>query len=201
MSLTRFQDTEHLASDIETFAKRLDELRLAYDQYFNGVIREQPADLRAKVFAFVQKLSGQSLQNARLRFKLQQTIAKYNSYAILWDRTLREIEEGRHRRDLFRLKIKKNPHPSADSSTSTEQSKSTSNGASPAKNDPWSDLFSKFVASKKSCREPIEGLTLEAFKKTLTARIQTLGPQVKGKKVKFQVTTEDGKTRIKTLIS
>lgn len=206
-SLTRFQDSEKLARDIDTFARKLDELRLAYDQYFNGVSREEPTKQREEVFSYVRALSGVGLQNARLRFKLQQTIAKYNTYVTLWDRILREIEEGRYKRDLFRLRLHygnedpKNPAGSAASTKSAEpKGKSPAEQADPSPrptNDPFESLYSQFVLAKKACKEPTDGLSFETFKKGLVTQVQKIQSQLKGKKVKFQISTEGGKATIK----
>lgn len=192
MALTRFSDTESLAKDVDDLAKRLEELRLAYEQYFLGLEREEPFRKRENVVALVRKYSGAPIQNARLKFKLQQSIAKYNTYCTYWDRTLREIEEGRHKRDVFRANLRK----TSPTSQSTRKNIQATGAA-----DSINDLFQKYVEAKKSCNESTKGLSLENFRKALNQQMAALQKKTKGTKIQFKVITKDGKATIKAIAS
>ena len=191
-SLTRFQDNDRIAKEIDDFARKLEELRTAYDQYFNGLTREQPIKAREAIFELVRKFSGVGLQNGRLRFKVQQTIAKYNTYATLWDRILREIEEGRYKNDLFRMRL--------HSQTSSGETKPVEKKP-PVPKDPLEPLFEQYIAVRRRCNETTEGLTFETFKKGFQSQMDQLKPKIAGKKVRVSVVAENGKAKIKTTIS
>lgn len=191
-SLTRFQDTDRIAKEIDAFARQLEEVRGAYDQYFNGLTREQPTKARAQVFEYVKKYSGMGLQNSRLRFKLQQTIAKYNSYVTLWDRILREIEEGRYKNDLFRLRL--------HAAKSEETKKKETKAEKPAPPDPLAPLFAQYLAAREKCGESNDGLSFDVFKKSFQAQMDKMKPQLAGKKVRVTVAVEGGKAKIKTTV-
>src|SRR5207245_1285762 len=101
MPITPLKDNPQIASDLDEMTKSLEELRKGYEQYFLGLERVEPAKLRAKVVGFIRKYAGAAIQNARLKFRYQQTVARYNAFTTYWDRVLREIEDGKYERDVF----------------------------------------------------------------------------------------------------
>ena len=105
MALTRFQDTTQIENDVEYITKEIERLRTVYEQYFMGLIKENPIQMREKVASTIRKIHGVPIQNARLKFKYQQCVSRYNTYATYWDRTLRKIEEGTYERDVFRANL------------------------------------------------------------------------------------------------
>jgi hypothetical protein len=105
MALTRLQDPEQAAKDVERLAQDIEKLRSSYEQYFLGLEKREPSDLRAAVIGQIRKYASSPIQNARLKFRYQQSVARYNTYTTYWDRILREIEEGRYVREVFKAKI------------------------------------------------------------------------------------------------
>lgn len=181
---------------MDAFAKNLDSLRLAYEQYFIGIVREEPLKLRDEVLGQVRRYTSTMPQNARLRFKLQQIVAKYNAYVVLWDRTLREMEEGRFKRDVFRMKLHEK-----EKQRQVAEKKPLEKASPPSVKDPMELLFQQFLTVKKQCNESTEGLSFENFKQSLVNQVQKMQPQLQGKKLKFQVAAEAGKAKIKTFVS
>ena len=55
MALTRFQDTEQIQKDIQDLTKQLENLRIIYEQYFLGIVREEPTKLRKSVRDLIQE--------------------------------------------------------------------------------------------------------------------------------------------------
>ncbi len=84
----------------------LAELRAAYDLYFQGVDRLPPLkkhDLFKKGYA---KLKGSQIRQTAAKFRIETIGQKLLTYERLWDRTLKEIENGTYKRDLAKLKRK-----------------------------------------------------------------------------------------------
>ncbi len=197
MALTRLQDTDLIAKEVDQLAKELDKLHLAYEQYFLGLEREEPQQKREVVASLIRKYSGTSIQNARLKFKLQQAIARYSSYTTYWNRILREIEEGRYTRDVFRAKIHEKEKAIKPSDTQPQPKLSGTVAAGSLPQDPFTTLFDQYVKAKKKCNESTVGLNLEGFKKSLANQIEALKTKTKGMGVRFQVVTEAGKAKIR----
>ncbi len=85
---------------IKQLEQGIHRLRLAYEQYFRGVAKENPEVLAADVARRVRDItSGLSqVTNTGQRFKIQQMVARYNSFNTIWQKTLRGIDEGKLRR-------------------------------------------------------------------------------------------------------
>jgi hypothetical protein len=95
-------DAEELAQLIEELENRVERLRAVYDQYFMGIERLEPLVMRKDVDRRLWILRREQIRNTGMRFKLQTTIQRYNTYQQYWARIVREIENGTYQRDLGR---------------------------------------------------------------------------------------------------
>jgi hypothetical protein len=82
--------------------ERVERLRALYDQYFMGIERLEPLILRKDVDRRLWALRREQIRNTGVRFKLETTIQRYNTYQQYWQRIVREIENGTYQRDLGR---------------------------------------------------------------------------------------------------
>jgi hypothetical protein len=87
---------------LDELETRLDRLRALYEQYFTGIEKAVPAVQHKDVERRIQTLRKLSLRNTAQRFRFQTLIQKYTTYLQYWQRILRRIEEGTHKRDLAR---------------------------------------------------------------------------------------------------
>src|SRR4029079_11751446 len=76
--------------------------RQLYDRYFMGRGRAEPLTVRKDVDRRLWALRREQIRNTGLRFKLENTIQRYNTYQQYWQRIVREIEAGTYQRDLGR---------------------------------------------------------------------------------------------------
>jgi len=94
-------------NDLEAELLQVDnELRAlvtAYDQYFMGIDKFEPAKERQILTLRLRRLVNTYIPQTDLRFRLQSLASRLQSYAGYWDRTLRLIEEGRHVRQRSHL--------------------------------------------------------------------------------------------------
>ncbi len=84
----------------------LAELRAAYDLYFQGVERLPPLKKHDAYKKNYQKLKGSMIRQTAAKFRIETIGQKLLTYERLWDRTLKEIENGTFKRDLAKLKRK-----------------------------------------------------------------------------------------------
>ncbi len=107
------------AEEIQLLEAKLNELKVAYEKYFAGVERLEPARLRDEVQRMVRKTGTFHITNTGLKFKRDTIIAQFNTLVQHWNRILKQIEDGTYSRDLFRMKLKDKekgdppPHPHA----------------------------------------------------------------------------------------
>jgi hypothetical protein len=125
-----------------------------------------------------------------VKYRLQQTVARYNTFSTYWSRILKEIEEGKYQRDVFRATL----HEKERFGQFKEQK-----AAEKSPPDPFSVLYGQFVEARKKCNESVTGLSLETFRKTMTTQLQALKQKTPSANFKFQVAVEGGKTKIKAI--
>lgn len=94
------------ADDIASLEKKLVQLKADYEQYFMGLQKTEPSRLRSEVEKLIQLFSNRKISNTALNFRYKAAVAKFHSYRTYWDRIVREIEEGRYVRDIFKMKLR-----------------------------------------------------------------------------------------------
>jgi hypothetical protein len=95
-------DPAEIGQLIGELEERVERLRALYDQYFMGIERLEPLTLRKEVDRRLWTLRREQIRNTGMRFKLETTIQRYNTYQQYWQRIVREIENGTYQRDLGR---------------------------------------------------------------------------------------------------
>lgn len=95
-----------IADDITSIEKKLIWLKTDYEQYFMGMQGTEPLRLRAEVERLIQLYSNQRITNTALNFRYKTVVARFNSYRSRWDKVVREIEDGRYIRDIFKMKLR-----------------------------------------------------------------------------------------------
>jgi hypothetical protein len=81
---------DHLAADIHR-------LRIDFERFFSGALHLPPEELRQRVLAQLRALRNLSAGTAVDRFRLGDLEARFNTYNELFNRRLRDREEGRRR--------------------------------------------------------------------------------------------------------
>src|SRR6185503_1100215 len=95
-------DAEEIGRLIGELETRVERLRALYEQYFMGIERIEPLTVRKDIDRRLWALRREQIRNTGLRFKLETTIQRYNTYQQYWQRIVREIEAGTYQRDLGR---------------------------------------------------------------------------------------------------
>src|SRR6059058_6477515 len=92
----------------------LAELQVLYEKYFLGIDRRPPDNERKRISERMRVLKNTLVKNTALKFRLHTLFAKLISFERMWDRTLREMEEGTYRRDVFKAKLRDARRAGAD---------------------------------------------------------------------------------------
>jgi hypothetical protein len=86
-----------LAESIDRLAADVQQLRVDFERFMSGALLFPPEELRQRIQAQLRQLRNASAMTAVDRFRLGDLEARYNSYNELFNRRLREREEGRPR--------------------------------------------------------------------------------------------------------
>ena len=188
MSRLRVQPTD-IEEDLKELEINLNRLRVAYEQYFIGVMKREPSDLRAKVQKVITRLVNQPPRNSGQKFRFNQLNAKFQVYRQLWGRIMREIEAGTYRPRLFRAKLQNQPTPEA--SSGAKESPGPVQGAG------LEQLHSALAAARKKTGESARDLTPEKLARIVRQQTRALRKQHGKGKVRFRVVIEDNRAKLK----
>ena len=99
--------TEELKGDeldaiLDDLSKRMDRLRVLYEQFFLGIEKIPPLQVQKDVVRILYRLQGAKLKGTTQKFRFQALIQLFNAHKAYWARTTREIEEGTYKRQMLR---------------------------------------------------------------------------------------------------
>jgi hypothetical protein len=194
---TQLLPQEKLAEDLDAVEEALANLQILYEKYFLGIDRKPPDQERKRVSVKLRELKGTFVKNTGLKFRIQSLWAKLISFERMWDRTLREIEEGTYKRDVFKAKYRQarkfGPEAAKVPAAAPEQPKlELSDGK-------LRRLFDTYLVARQRTGEPTEGLTYEAIAERIRAQVPLLLQQHKAKSVEFKVVIKAGKAVLKAI--
>ncbi len=215
------REKDELEGEVGKLEEELEELKAKYEQYFLGVERKEPARRREELRKRVLRVKEAFTRNTGLKFRVQSLHARYLSYERLWLRSAREKEEGTYHRDLFKARLRakheeptpKPPEAAAGSAATAKPAAASAPKVAkpPAKGPPpgaapggmsdaqMRELYSAYVAAKKSCNEDVSRLTYDAVSKSVSKQIPELMTRFKAKTVEFKVEVKGGKAILKAI--
>ncbi len=95
---------EEIEAKVEEVARKMEILRVRYEQYFIGIEKVPPVTMRMEVARVIRELEQTKIKNTAIKFKMRTQIQKFTSYSTYWNRTLREIEDGTYRRQKDKMR-------------------------------------------------------------------------------------------------
>lgn len=178
----------NLRQDIDALNTDIARLRIEYEQYFMRVLKREPINLRAEIERKILRLSNNSTTNTAQKFRLNSTVAKYNSYKQYWGRILRAIEEGTYAR-----RAEGGGAPAATIKPTKQQQEKL---PETKPDDSIEKAYNQYVETRKKQNESVKGLSLDKFTKNIEASKKKVEDKYKTKNIEVKVTVKDGKTKL-----
>ncbi|CAG1065421.1 hypothetical protein BAC1_01002 [uncultured bacterium] len=179
--------------EIDILDSKVARLKVEYEQYFARVLKREPAKLRDEVDRTILAYSNKVINNTSLKFKLNALVAKYNAYKQYWTRVLRAIDDGTYVRKAEGAPegpvAKGAAKPAPAPAVARAREKEDKDGA-------ITDIYSKYIEARKKCNEPVDGITVEALKKTIDQYRKKIEEQYKTSNVEFNVSIKDGHAKL-----
>ncbi len=179
--------------EIDLLDSKIARLKVEYEQYFARVLKREPAKLRDEVDRTVLAMSNKLINNTSLKFKLNAIVAKYNSYKQYWTRVLRAIDEGTYVRKAEGAPDGPAVKATARKAALAEPAQARGKEEKP---DGISEIYTKYIEARRQCNEPVEGITVEALKKTIDQYKKKVEEQFKTSEVEFKVQIKDGHAKL-----
>lgn len=83
-----------IEEDLAELDMKLRQLRIQYQQFFNGGMKLPPWMLRSEVDRMVRRYANTTMKSFADRYRFNNLQSKYQSYCELWGRQMRIQEEG-----------------------------------------------------------------------------------------------------------
>jgi hypothetical protein len=176
------EDPKRFDRQIDEMENAINLLKREFEKYFGGGSKKPPTDDQTKLEKAIKKYIGAPGLNYAQRFRYQSLVARFNTYNELWNKQLRMKEEG---------KFQTGPQgaPVHAHKTSTEKKSK--------KDNPLESVYNDYLANREKTGEGAPPLNFEGFTQVVSKQREALINKFHCKDVKFYVTVEDGKTKLK----
>ena len=213
---------ERIGEELDALEERLTLLQGTYEKYFTGYDRRPPDKERKVVGDRIRTLRTANTKNTALRFRVQTLFARLITFERLWDRTLREMEDGTYRRDLFKARWRSQhrgsrppPPPAPDEgdaeladaiaevraaqSEARHQPRSQPPPPPPLSDGHLRGLYETYLRAREKTGEPIHGVSYEDMASKIRAQVPQLMAKHKASAVDFKVVIKGGKAVLKAV--
>jgi hypothetical protein len=185
---------ERLAEDLDEIEEAMTGLQVLYEKYFLGIDRRPPDAQRRQVSEKMRLLKNTLVKNTALKFRIQTLFAKLISFERMWDRTLREIEEGTYKRDVFKAKLRDARRGAA------QKPAEAARPSSPQLSDQMiRKLYDTYLVARQRTGESTSGLTYDAIASRIRAQVPELMARHKARNIEFKVVIKAGKAVLKAI--
>jgi hypothetical protein len=174
------------SEEVDLLAKGVQQLKIEFERFFSGSAKLPPEELRNRVQQQLRNLrnaSGSSGSTAVDSFRLADLEARFNSYNELFNRRLRDSEEG-HRRTRS-----VSPPPPAESAFNVQKGVVVIGDPAPQMVEA---LYDGLVAGGEPPR-----FDLASFGNYIARQASAIREKMGCEGVQFRLVSEDGKVRLK----
>ena len=188
--------------DLDAIEKGIRQLQIDWEKFFGGVERKPPTDAKFRLEALIRRYSNAEIRNNTERFRFQNLAARYQTFAELWAKRLRAMEEGRpvglHGKAAA---MAPPPHPSPALAERMAAPAARATNEVRVK-DPAADteavrtLFDRFLEARKQAGEG-GAVKFESFQKIIAQQSTRILNEKGASAVDFRLETKDGKVSLK----
>lgn len=189
-----------LNEDLDLLEKSIRQLQIEWEKFFSGIERKPPVDLRTKLEGMIRRYSNAEIRNNTERFRFQNLASRYQSFAELWAKRLRAMEEGRP--VGLHGKAATMAPPPHHSPAVVERLASAAKTNEVRVKDPTGDteavrsLFDRFLEARKQAGES-GAVKFESFQKIIAQQSTRILNEKGASAVDFRLETKDGKVSLK----
>ncbi|HEY4882857.1 MAG TPA: MXAN_5187 C-terminal domain-containing protein [Myxococcales bacterium] len=184
---------EKYAEELTELDEAIVNLQVLYEKYFLGIDRRPPEQERKRVSQKTREMRTTNIRNTALKFKINTLFAKLLSFERMWDRTLREIEDGTYKRDVFKAKLRDKDRDEGGPARPASAPAPTISDANLRR------LYDTYLVAKKRCGESTAGISFDSIASRIRAQVPELMQKHKAKNIEFKVVIKGGKAILKAV--
>ncbi len=174
---------------LDQFERRLEELRILYEQYFVDIFPLPPDKERKEVQRLQRELLRAPFKSSARKFRMRQLITRYNTLVTYWTRVLKAREEGRYVKDVFKAEIREKAQKETD----------LMNSQHGAAEKGFRQLFGSYENAMKKAGMKSDNLDYNAFRKSLMKQAKIMREKHGVKKLNYKIVVKDGKAVVKAV--
>jgi hypothetical protein len=187
---------EKFAEELAQLEEDIQNLQVLYEKYFLGIDRRPPDEERQRVSRNARELRESQVKNTALKFKIGTLFAKLLSFERMWDRTLREIEEGTYKRDVFKAKLRMR---NADAPRPAKPAAAHDGAPPQIPEEKLRRLYDTFLVARRRCGEATDGISYDSVASRIRAQVPQLMEKHKARNIEFKVVIKGGKAVLKAV--
>jgi hypothetical protein len=176
------------AQQLDLLADGIEKFKVEFERFLAGAILIPPEEHRMKLVRDLRELRGANLRASADQFRLASLEARFNSYSELFNRRLRDREEGRGGRHARPAPPSAALHRQLDAATGVVVTDRLEPDAVDA-------LYQSLTRRGGSGGAPAMELT--TFRGYLSQQIESIRLKTGCDAVQFRIATEDGKLKLK----
>lgn len=189
---------------ISLFEETLRKLKIQYDLFFAGVRKLPPTEDRRRLENLVRDLGKSRMRDNASRFRYNTLLGRYNQFQELWQRQMREREEGPmdYRRRAQALAQAggaetegRDPQASAGRAVTNDGSEPYVRVTATSTEDAAKALYAKISEAQKTLGKG--GLSLGQVEQIVRSQTEMMQSRYAVKEVGFRVEIVDGKVKLK----
>ena len=185
-----------LNNRLDEFEQRLFILKVEYDKYFSGIERIEPLRERDDLRRLLRELTTTPVQSTRQKHRLRTLRARFTSMELFWQRNLVMIERGTHPKMKFRADLHERQRKATPEGEAAPQPRRLTQEEREAQ--AYQAVYNKYLEARKACGQSTD-MSFESIRDVLQKQVRTIKSRYQCTSVKFRVTVEDGKAKVKAV--
>jgi hypothetical protein len=191
-----------IPEDLDQLDHAIRQLQIEWEKFFSGIEKKPPMDLKTRVEGLVRRYAYAEIRNNGDRFRYQSLTSRYNTFAELWAKRLRAMEEGRPALLHGTRVPHAPPPPTAPTPPATPAAAARAAANEYRVRHPEQDaaavrdLYQQFLEERRRTGETA-AVKFENFQKLITQQASRILTEKGAKAVDFRLETKDGKVSLK----
>lgn len=172
-------------------------LKIDYEKYFSGLDPIEPLKERESLRRTLRELMREPITNTRQQHRLRTLRARWGSMEYYWQRNLYMIERGTHPKMTFRANVRERQRRDAELKAEERRAR---HRRSPEEREEaaYKQVYDRYLEARGRCGQSTD-LEYASIRDALKKQIRTIKSRYNCNTVKFRVTIENGKAKVKAL--
>ena len=174
------------AKELKILEEMIKNLKVDYEQYFLDITPYLPDKLHADLRRQIRKLRKAPFKKLSHKFRLRSLEHRYQVFNDYWQRTLREKEEGRYSKDIFKAELREK-NAKEDRLALTNKGKASKD---------VNHLYQSYKNELERLTGKKQNIDFDAFRRSLVEKAKVFKERSGAQRISFKVAVKNGKVTI-----